>query len=560
MNPGASIRILRASVWGVTAAVGLLDSWADRFFISPDGLNYLDIASAYLRGDWNNVVNAYWSPLYSWLLAGALGIVKPSPARETTLMHALFFAGVLAALGCFEYFFRAFLRMQKRPDSENLEERPPESGYWVLGYGVFLSTAFFVLPVPSTTTPDVWVCALTFVAAGLLVRIHENPEKWQRYSALGLVLGLAYLAKSFYFPMSFVFLAAAWGAGGFARKGFPRTLAALLVFCLIAGPWILTLSAQKGRLTYGDTGRMNFAFMFDDIPRENLWQGEDNTGAPKHPVRRFLTEPCVFEYATPVGGSYPPGYDWSYWLEGIQPHFRLHGFLRVIRESAGTFFVIWQRQVEYAVGLLMLLLLCPGESAVGLSLRRTLYLWLPASAGCAAYFVLHVEERLVAPFVLLLWIAAFGCAIQAARGVSRRVALAVVLAMACVTGLRLAKLLEANVVAIAAKPGNTDAEVAQALRGLGIRDGDRLSIVEPVDDMDWARQAGARIVSEVPRGDEKIFWAAKEKTLHQVLRTLAGTGAKIVVTKDPPLCAEREGWVRLGQTGYYALDLSSDHQ
>lgn len=40
--------------------------------VNPDGISYLDIADAYLVGDLSNVVNGYWCPLYSWLLAVAL--------------------------------------------------------------------------------------------------------------------------------------------------------------------------------------------------------------------------------------------------------------------------------------------------------------------------------------------------------------------------------------------------------------------------------------------------------------------------------------------------------
>jgi len=39
-----------------------------QYQINPDGISYISIAQKYLRGDYGNAVNGYWSPLFSWLL------------------------------------------------------------------------------------------------------------------------------------------------------------------------------------------------------------------------------------------------------------------------------------------------------------------------------------------------------------------------------------------------------------------------------------------------------------------------------------------------------------
>src|SRR3954447_1440755 len=36
--------------------------------MNPDGVSYLTIARQYLDGHFADAINAYWSPLYSWLL------------------------------------------------------------------------------------------------------------------------------------------------------------------------------------------------------------------------------------------------------------------------------------------------------------------------------------------------------------------------------------------------------------------------------------------------------------------------------------------------------------
>lgn len=68
----------------VALVFAFLQAWAYRFYIEPDGVNYLDIARAYLRRDWTNALNAYWSPLYSWLLALIQRVFHPSPYWEST--------------------------------------------------------------------------------------------------------------------------------------------------------------------------------------------------------------------------------------------------------------------------------------------------------------------------------------------------------------------------------------------------------------------------------------------------------------------------------------------
>src|SRR5713226_6377798 len=98
------LRMLRAAFWAIAILAGFLQTWAARFWLSPDATNYLDIASTYLRADWHNALNSYWSPLFSWILAFALGIFRPVPYWESTLLHLVNFAGFLAALLTFEFF------------------------------------------------------------------------------------------------------------------------------------------------------------------------------------------------------------------------------------------------------------------------------------------------------------------------------------------------------------------------------------------------------------------------------------------------------------------------
>src|SRR6266849_4808446 len=130
-------QLLRIFYWAVALALGAAQAWATRFTMNPDGISYLDIGDAYWRGDWHNAINAYWSPLYSWILGFFLKVVKPSAYWEYPLAHLVNFLIYVVALGCFEFFLATFIAQQKERD-ESLSEQDeigiPEWAWWVLGY------------------------------------------------------------------------------------------------------------------------------------------------------------------------------------------------------------------------------------------------------------------------------------------------------------------------------------------------------------------------------------------------------------------------------------------
>jgi 4-amino-4-deoxy-L-arabinose transferase-like glycosyltransferase len=375
------------------------------------------------------------------------------------------------------------------------------------------------------------------------------------FATLGAFLGCAYLTKTVYFPLSFVFFLAAWMATKNLRKTAGQLILALVVFLVFAGPWVATLSSAKHRLTFGDVGTLAFATLIDDIPHPFFWQGEDGTGTPKHPVRKLLDKPQLFEFATPISGTYPPIYDWSYWMEGVRPHFSPSGEFRALRQSAGTFFLIALNQLEYGVVLLVLLYLGWGNRDWFLQLRERPYVWMPALIACLSYAIVLVENRYVAPFLPFLWLAAFSSFLCTATHLSRRAAIALVLAAVSVTGLRVTKSAVSDIAASFSHRQNLDWAVAQELRGMGVMPGDKVSGLSRVAEAHWARLAGVKIVSEIPLGDEGIFWSAAPDEKRRVLKVFAATGATAVITRNPPLGATAEGWIPLGNTTFYAYRL-----
>jgi hypothetical protein len=108
---------------------GFAETIAARNSIGPDGRSFLEIARAYLRHDWTAAINAYWSPLYSWLLAILLGVTRPSWRWEYPTVHAMNFMIYVATVAAFEFLWRGI---------RHREAGLPSPVLWVFGYSLFI--------------------------------------------------------------------------------------------------------------------------------------------------------------------------------------------------------------------------------------------------------------------------------------------------------------------------------------------------------------------------------------------------------------------------------------
>ena len=104
---GSHIRILG---WCIALAFGLAQALASRHTMQADGISYLDMGDAIIRGDWKMAINAYWSPLYPWLQGLAAWAIKPAPYWQFTLVHLVNFLIYLFALACFDTLLQALAR------------------------------------------------------------------------------------------------------------------------------------------------------------------------------------------------------------------------------------------------------------------------------------------------------------------------------------------------------------------------------------------------------------------------------------------------------------------
>ena len=258
------------------------------------------------------------------------------------------------------------------------------------------------------------LAALAYLAFGLLLCIEAEPNGWRPFILLGLALGLGYLAKAVMFPLAFVFLATVWLFAADRRKVLPRVLAALLVFCVVTGPFIAALSRSRGRWTFGDAGKLNYAlsvtldFRRDWNPPYFHWQGGfPGAGVPKHPTRKIFSSPDIYEFDAPFQATYGAWYDPTYWYEGVIPRFKLRNHIRLLLWNAREYFkLVFLTQPVLVAALFILVWMSwrPGVRPRDTAISGVLL--LPAIAAFSLYGLVHyVEWRYVAPFLVVIWLA-----------------------------------------------------------------------------------------------------------------------------------------------------------
>ena len=164
-----------------------------------------------------------------------------------------------------------------------------------------------------------------------------------------------------------------------------------LGFAIVAVPWVYALSGAKHRFTFGDAGTLAYGWMVQGVPMLHWHGGPPGNGVPVHPDRQIYSRPDAFEFASPVSGTYPPSYDYSYWAEGmiVRPEVRTH--LRRLARSLREYLSFFDEEMSGVVAIVVCL-------------------WLIGVRGWSAWRGLAQEWRLLIPG--LLWI----CSIRASVG------------------------------------------------------------------------------------------------------------------------------------------------
>lgn len=571
-----AVRRLRLVFWAAGISLAILQCWERRFQLWDDGVSYLDIADAYMRGDFRHAVNAYWSPMYSWILGVALRVFHPSAYSESTLVHAVNVLIFLFALAGFDFLVRSVALSDPREDVliEGSRLRPVwRPVFLALAYSVFLWSMIEWLKVWHEN-PDLCLSGFLFFAAGILLRIRAGRAGAAGFAAFGALLGLGYLTKSAAFPLSFVFFVVAYLVARPRGHALARVGIALLAFAIVAGPFIFALSLSKGRPTFGDTGKLAYVWYpnrTSDLVR-NWHEMFGGTRSPVHPMRRILQTPAAYEFGFEGQPTYPPWHDPSVWFEGVRTRFDLRGQLRALSWSVRS---LWHMFLEdgYLLVAGAVVLFTVGFTSwrrFARQISSQFPLLVPAVAAIGMYSLVVVWDRYIAPFAALLWLGVFAAVRLPDTRESRRAAAGVAAALLAGMAVLWAPGAVSNMRSIisavrgrSARAVNPPYEIARGLAAAGVTPGDRVVKVGYGANAYWARLAGVKIVAEVFCEDEEFdkvpgiraMFAADGSLLPEARSAFASTGAKAVVASAVPADVARQGWRELGKTGWFVYRL-----
>lgn len=537
--------------WLIVLAIllGAINAWAYRHTMNPDGISYLDIGGDLLKSSGGALINAHWSPLYPTFLGLALIIFSPSPYWEFALAHAVNFLIYLSALWAFNFFLKRVIAEDRRLHGQNAY---PEWIWLALGYGLFLITSLNFITL-AALTPDMLLAGLLYLATGLLLKIREGATR-ATYISIGAVLGISYLARAPMFLLSPLLIAESVFVVENRRKNIINGAIALAAFLAISLPFVFALSIQKGRVTFSDSGKLNYAWHVNkSIPYIGWTEG------PNSP-RKIFEDPPVLEFKEPIHSTYPLWRDPSYWNEGAPIKIDAPAHMGRVVQSGKELWFMTRRHL-FPVALTFLALLFIGK----ISLRKLFASWplaLPAGAGILMYAVVHTASRYVAPFLALLWLGLF-LGTGRERMEKLRISifaagLALLFGVIAATNTNEAIRVTRDIRYGEQREPHREWIVAKTLREAGVREGGAVGVIGHhfgAFAAYWAHLLRARIVAEIPQGHLDQFWGKDEKTRKAVLEAFRSAGAEAVVAEIfaeyPPEATAKDGWKKIHNTNWY---------
>ena len=551
----ARVRYVTTASLAILACLGLVQAAAARNSMNPDGIAYLDMGDAYLRGDWSTAIRTHWSPLYAWLVAGAVHVTRAPPELEFPVVHLVNIGLYCLALATFTFLLGEIaVNFGGMDADEPAYVRIPRWAWTAAAYAIFGWCTLQYTPL-DLATPDLLVSAVVYAICGVMLRAQRQTQgRWA--ALLGILLGLGYLAKSPMLVLAPVFLATSALVLSNTSRRTSHIFVATFALFVVAMPYILVLSFANGRLTIGDSATLNYLWVIDGAPLVHWQGGPPAMGQPLHHSELVLERPPVFTFNAPFPVTYAPWYAPEYWFVGATPFFRAGAQVRAILAGLQVYSRIVV-DISVVLALLSVLLSAGHKRWSGRGPRPWRVLLVPAVAAFCMYGLVLVEARYVAPFVVLFLLALLVRVRLPKTSWSTTLLTNAALLIVLVQVLQIGSILAepAGAFAMDVKRGtifapDEQAQVAIALRSAGIQPRDAVATGDRGFNSYWARLARVRIVAEVSGFEGPSILEndpdAREATQH----ALRAQEVRAVVARRWPALTGGPGWQRVGDTDY----------
>jgi len=544
---------LRLVCRAVVLALALCQIWTTRYVIDPDGTAYVDVARAWLQGDWIHALNSYWSPLYVWLFSFAFAIFSPSAHWQIPLIHLIALGGFVAAFAAWEWLTSEWELWQGVSKNPMLTD--------VAGYSVFAWAGLRLIGLGWFNSADILVMAILIAIAALLVRVRRGASKNTDFLLLGILLGLGFLAKTAFAAVIPIFLLA---LTVLLRSWADRRVlvTALTTFTLVA-PFIAAISIANDHFTMGDSGRLNYSWHVTGMSVEGY---KDSAFPPDsgilHPTTVLMQNPRVLSFERHLVGTFPIHSDVSWWCAGYPARFDPVRQFRILTSNIKYSIVIFGR---CPVLYLVLVCLVFGAPRMFKYFQQAWFLWLPSLIFAMTYCFVYSDARYLAGSYAIIGFSLIGAVWKV--NLPRTVMLGCLFAIPFLSLLLFGSSFRVMVRQFAGDITGRRApleffnfEIAEAMQQRGMRPGDRVAIVGASLTAAHVGLERAQIVAIVPEqvtqddvlggrrpmdfsfGKTDVFWRSSPQTRARVLGAFRGAGAKWVFADCVPPWADKTGW------------------
>jgi hypothetical protein len=241
-----SSKIMLVFVISIYVLIIMLTDQHLRF--SADSTLYISIAQKYLRGEFKDAINGYWSPLLSWLL---LPFIYFGYSGVFAINAIYIILGALTMFGIWRLSYRFQL-------TEKIRIVVLISLLPILLYYSYIQPFDLLL-----------LCLLIYY---LDIMFDDNYPSRMHNGILGGFTGsLAYLTKSYAFPF-FIIHFSLMNLFHYLRnringkKILSNAITGFIIFFIISGVWIALISTKYGYLTFSNMGKTNLAILGPDAP------------------------------------------------------------------------------------------------------------------------------------------------------------------------------------------------------------------------------------------------------------------------------------------------------
>lgn len=238
-----------ALFYGISGVILLLTVWGLypflQNYIDPDATSYLTISKRYLQGDYQNAINAFWSPLGIWLTTLAVKTFGWELFTAAIIVNTI---ASLSTLWTSQYLFHKFR----------------QSAFERLLFAVFFAL-FWAYATYKQSFTDIW--QYFFLTLYFLILTHQAfVRKWHYWIGLGIVAALAYFAKAYAFYYSLLLLCIILGMQYkyYKNISFKKLIlifvVVLITQVLVASPWIGLLYQKYHQITLSTAGNLNLSW------------------------------------------------------------------------------------------------------------------------------------------------------------------------------------------------------------------------------------------------------------------------------------------------------------